>query len=1051
MVRLLVSSTGNGSLTTLEATKAATKTKRRPTLDDSKVRSKSQPRSRRDGDRTANPSEFQTKAAVSKTQSSKKKEGLVSSSPEKTTRSEKPPAKTIPADQNQKSKSSMSAQLAQTKPLKVYRRHTPKIWEPQDAKRKEPKEVKSKRPQTSVKLLKKITPSKSQVSISDEATMRRSGAGNHASKLEEKLIAAIGTCPLHSTGREAIVPTVGWVDARNDESTKKDTGDKHARQDSDDSLRQPGPSSPSNSKSASSLFQGFAEKTGLITIAAQYPKHTSKVTKKGEVSDFLALTSIASVDEPVGMPLLSADIHHAANPVNRKPALAPSSYSSVPPPSKKISRSSNSNAPALLSIVSMNESVEVFLPLGTPQPCPTLLKNPAKSPAKSPSFWKGVHLATGIEASHPTKEAAAVEEKSQPLEKRKSAPVTSTQPNPGPQNPPNKETKSRLHSETVDTVKTGRTISDPATALRQAATEATERDSLVGDGASYHVRVTLGNLSGAFTSRDPSSSNSSRKDRDNSLVVGYAEMVTLASQVDSYIESVDSIPITSHMGDGRKSPFRIVWPRRKKGNPKTRNRLYFSVALKQPGEKLEHSFVRVGVRRGEQKIPLGLVRVRLGGTALERKKVDLGVQPIEPSRRKGFFCDGALDTSKHSFRDDDLIYELSDIGLLRVRIDVKKGVYKNSGPVLWHDGIRNGELDIRSPGSFLDASLQGSYLSVDARKAPSNLDNKESRFLQELCESDERNTGKKNRPVSKRGKAVPVEKSSYTSGAEKSSEGVTEERDDFNSSKTEGRDGVSRKELGSCIAARKDEVGKRPLVVPSSNGSVQVDKNEAIQRGESNTTPMTKSYVTAERHESGKQSNPAVESLVESNAVCTRFSPFDVGGHTIKAAAKRDMENNKGGSRCEALPGGDDNTIYNSLAEEDSGITENSDASCDTSAVEKFGQPSDFEMALLRLQESLSLPDDVESVIDHAASLIYCEAVRVGLYSYGSSDSTEASTTSSLNDGIRLYSCDSSGDMDASGTSRKFEKIYDISIKFPPPEEMIYDVSIELPPPHNKE
>lgn len=131
-------------------------------------------------------------------------------------------------------------------------------------------------------------------------------------------------------------------------------------------------------------------------------------------------------------------------------------------------------------------------------------------------------------------------------------------------------------------------------------------------------------------------------------------------------------------------------------------------------------------------------------------------------------------------------------------------------------------------------------------------------------------------------------------------------------------------------------------------------------------------------------------------------------------------------STCKAVPGGDDNSTYAPVADDDSEGTESSaDSSDTTSTVET---QSGFEMALLRLQNSLSLPD----VMDHAANIIYDEAVRVGLYSYGSSDSTEASITSSLNDGIRLYSCDSSCDKDASVTSRKVENIYDISIGLPP-------------------
>lgn len=63
MVRFLVSSTGDGSLA-MEATKARTKTKRRPTLDASE--------SRRDGNRTASISESTTKVDVSRPLKSKK-------------------------------------------------------------------------------------------------------------------------------------------------------------------------------------------------------------------------------------------------------------------------------------------------------------------------------------------------------------------------------------------------------------------------------------------------------------------------------------------------------------------------------------------------------------------------------------------------------------------------------------------------------------------------------------------------------------------------------------------------------------------------------------------------------------------------------------------------------------------------------------------------------------------------------------------------------------------------------------------------------------------
>lgn len=863
---------------------------------------------------SAQPTECNTPEDTLKTQSSQEKERILWSTPEKTTHSEKPPTKMISEDKNQKSKSSTSTSVqgrpAQSKSLKAYRRYVSGIREPQ--------EVKTKRPQTSMKFFKKFSSSKSQVSISDEEIMSRSGVGDrdHATKLQEIYIAVIGTRPPHSTGRELIAPTIGGIEARNDESSERDKGDKNVRQkekrDSADSLRQPRRSTLSNSKSASTIrFQGFAGKAGLITNPVQYSRRTSKVTKKGGVSDPLALASIASADEsaelaagPVNRKPFLIHSRSASSPVDRKPSLIPSrsrSSSVSRPPTKKMSRPSLSNAPTVLSMEWMDEWVKDFLPFGIPQPRPTLLSQPRvkRKPAlaqstrpkpanekppghpvlfkdgvkasrqskvlqgpaqdvkkvefapnaspqpqadykesdkpsatntQSPSFSMDAHLATSTEGATPV----ALEENSQSLVEQES-----TEPKPSPQNPLDEKTQSHVYSGTTDTFKTGK-ISDPATALREAATEATVRNQLnltsnsVGGGAICHVRVTLGSLSGVFTSRDPSISNGYPKDRDNSLVVGYAEMVTLASEVDSSIKSANSIPITPQMGDGGKALFKIEWASRKKGDPKTRNRLYFSVAAEPQGGKFEQSLIRVGVRRGEQKIPLGLISVQVGGNAREREKFDLALQPIEPRRRKAFFWDGELDTSKYSFCDDDLINGLSDSGRLRVRIDVKKGIFENSGPVLWRDVIRKDELVVRSPASFFEASLRGSYVTMKddtceisySSKAPGNVDDEQIRFLEEVSECDERNTEKKNCPLSEMEKTVPlpfVEKASYTLGGEKRFKGVTEERDNFIErfqilgSQNELRDGVSKSELRSSIVTLRDEMGKS-LQETSSHG-----------------------------------------------------------------------------------------------------------------------------------------------------------------------------------------------------------------------------------------
>jgi hypothetical protein len=957
MVRLLVSSTAKGSLN-MDATKARTKTKRMPARDDSSgVRTKSQPHSRQDEDRTVAPSQ-------STPQNSQEKNESVSSTSKNTSSSaEKSPTKTISAGRKQKQKS---------------------------------------------RSLKPAQPAESNTT----------GDASKARSNQEK--EGIVSSTLEKTITLSKKPPTKMISADQSQTSK--------------------------SKSKSSMSVQSAETKPLKVFRRSVPG-LSMESKNDPVGGFLSF----------GIPRSRPKLLSQAR-VKRKPAPAPSTR---PKPVKEKAAEDfvlfkhggkGSNQSKVLQGSTQDAGKMKTAPIASPQPQADYKKSDKSSAAntQSPSSSKD---AQSIEVSYRKKKAAGLERKSHSLVTREPFPVTSTQPKPSLQNPPDEAIQCRVHSETADTFKKG-TISDPAT-------DATVRDRLirtntsVGDGAICHVRVTLGNLSGVFTSRDPSSSNSRPQDRDNDLVVGYAEMVTLASEVDDSVQLTNSIPITPQMGDDAESPFHIVWSNRKKGDPKTRNRLYFSVAMEQEGGNFEHSLIRVGVRRGEQKIPLGLVPIQVGENSLEREKFYLALQPIEPRRRKGFFWDGELDTSKHSFRNDDLIYKLSDKGLLRVRIEVKKGVYENSGPVLWRDVVRNDEVDVRLAGNFLDASLRGSHLTIQDEK--------------------------KNSPLSKVEKAAPlpfVEKASYITGVEKRSESVEEERDDFMAcshilgSPNEGRDGLP-------IAAGKDEMGKGLHGESDYPSGVQVDKKGSMQREERSSNPITESSVIDVR--------PEVESLVESTeesdgtnsawnlktflwhkldnqfsvsqtlitlgeeesalndltqleepevATTERVENSNYQGSLLVNDKLNDTTTVPGGGAENSndrytlllkdnVPSGDDYSTYTPGAEDGTQFTESSDDSSDVSAVEK---QSGFEMALLRLHDNLSLPD----VIDHAANIIYGEAVRVGLYSYGSSDSSEVTNTSSLNDGINLYTNDSSCDKDTSVASKKVKDIYDISIGLPP-------------------
>jgi hypothetical protein len=76
--------------------------------------------------------------------------------------------------------------------------------------------------------------------------------------------------------------------------------------------------------------------------------------------------------------------------------------------------------------------------------------------------------------------------------------------------------------------------------------------------------------------------------------------------------------------------------------------------------------------------------------------------------------------------------------------------------------------------------------------------------------------------------------------------------------------------------------------IPGVVGNFEQLFGAATKLGESGSSPDTKSSAIEVRHES------EVESLAESIAIGIGFSPSDLGGNTIKAAEKRDVENTRG-------------------------------------------------------------------------------------------------------------------------------------------------------------
>jgi hypothetical protein len=91
--------------------------------------------------------------------------------------------------------------------------------------------------------------------------------------------------------------------------------------------------------------------------------------------------------------------------------------------------------------------------------------------------------------------------------------------------------------------------------------------------------------------------------------------------------------------------------------------------------------------------------------------------------------DGELDTPEIRSRDDDVIYELSTLGY--VRIDVKKGVYENSGPKVARRN-RDDELDeitrSRRQPRGLALTMKDDLYKISHAQSPSNVNDEQTCF-----------------------------------------------------------------------------------------------------------------------------------------------------------------------------------------------------------------------------------------------------------------------------------------------------------------------------------
>ena len=238
----------------------------------------------------------------------------------------------------------------------------------------------------------------------------------------------------------------------------------------------------------------------------------------------------------------------------------------------------------------------------------------------------------------------------------------------------------------------------------------------------FHVRLSVGYLTGIQI--DQTKRKKSRN--SNQIVTGYAELAKSKDQI------VSSQPlVTDILGGLPSKPVKLFWGRPRTGqnseSAAKERKLYFSIRM----EQCEHSSslddddnsqssqatyspevvkVVVGLKCGEERVPLGVANLVVNGANTIGQKVYLAVRPVSESSerktpRRGIFGSNKKHTPS-SFPNGQHCFSLASNSTLRVTVDVKQA----------NTGEENGRAWSQS-GDDDDSYATFGSTSLDARQA----------------------------------------------------------------------------------------------------------------------------------------------------------------------------------------------------------------------------------------------------------------------------------------------------------------------------------------------
>ncbi|MGK3745153.1 MAG: hypothetical protein ACI90V_012014 [Bacillariaceae sp.] len=215
----------------------------------------------------------------------------------------------------------------------------------------------------------------------------------------------------------------------------------------------------------------------------------------------------------------------------------------------------------------------------------------------------------------------------------------------------------------------------------------------------FHVRLSIGYMTGLKI--DKIAKRNKQQPSNNRITVGFVELASSGRY------TALSQPLLTNVEEKAKT-MKILWANQRGGEEisksKSRRRLHFSLLLEKESNTYdarddnnddstlcsnsthvpEVVKLLVGLKCGDERIPLGIAKIVVNGRETNEQKMDLRLHPVNglttgTKTKRGIFGK----KQRCSFTNGDLAYKLASNAALRVKADIKTCYPGQDGGEIW--------------------------------------------------------------------------------------------------------------------------------------------------------------------------------------------------------------------------------------------------------------------------------------------------------------------------------------------------------------------------------